>query len=305
MTVSAATIASLPIGVLERQLAGEGIRLVAPPFRFHLRSNVAALAAALHALYSDYTLGDADGFDDFSIHLTRRRPLRPKVFFECDGAQPFEPLPLAQAFPLLEWGMNWCISSHCHRYLISHAAVVERNGCAIVLPAPPGSGKSTLCALLVGHGWRLLSDELALLEPESGLLVPVPRPVSLKNTSIEVIRQRYPALALGSLVHDTIKGTVGHFRPPAASIARAAERARPGYVIFPRYAAGAPTALTPLPRAQALMRLASNTFNYDLLGELAFEALARLIAGAESCEFQYHDAGEALTTFDRLAGVAG
>jgi predicted ATPase len=30
----------------------------------------------------------------------------------------------------------------------------------VILPAPPGSGKSTLCAALVTRGWRLLSDEL-------------------------------------------------------------------------------------------------------------------------------------------------
>ncbi len=305
MTAPATTIGSLPIDVLAHRLGGNGVHLVAPPFRFHLRSNVAALATALHSLYADYLLEDANGFDDFSLRVTRRRLLRPKVYFDSDGSQPFEPLPLAQAFPLLEWGMNWCISSHCHSYLISHAAVIERNGCTVVLPAPPGSGKSTLCALLVGHGWRLLSDELALLEPATGLLVPVPRPVSLKNASIELIRQRYPALSLGSLVHDTIKGTVGHFKPPPDSIARAHERARPSYVIFPRYAAAAPTTLTPLPRAQAFMRLAENTFNYDLLGELAFDALADLIAGAGTCEFQYHNADEALAAFDRLAGATG
>ena len=44
------------------------------------------------------------------------------------GILPFAPLPLDQAFPMLEWGLNWCVSAHCHQYLIFHAAVVEKSG---------------------------------------------------------------------------------------------------------------------------------------------------------------------------------
>ena len=72
------------------------------------------------------------------------------------------------------------------RYLIIHAAVVERNGFALLLPAPPGSGKSTLCAGLIHHGWRLLSDELALIDPETATLQAIPRPVSLKLSLIHI-----------------------------------------------------------------------------------------------------------------------
>ena len=57
---------------------------------------------------------------------------------------------------------------HAHQYLIIHAAVVEKNGLAAILPAPPGSGKGTLTAGSVLSGWRLLSDELTLIDRLSG-----------------------------------------------------------------------------------------------------------------------------------------
>jgi len=299
-----AQLSTLTEAEIRERLQNGGLVLHTPPFRFRVRSNVTSLATVLRTLYSDYSLGDDEGFDDFTVTLRKTRPFRAKVHFESDGGQPFEPLPLAQAFPMLEWGFNWCISSHCHNYMITHAAVIERKGCSIILPAPPGSGKSTLCALLVGHGWRLLSDELALLEPSTGLLVPVPRPISLKNASIELIRQRYPDLQLGSLVRDTIKGTVGHFRPPAESVSRSAELGTPTHVIFPRYRAGAATALAPLTRGTAFMRLAQNTFNYDLLGQKSFEAMGQLIASVAAYDFEYQDADAAIACFERLAGGA-
>lgn len=294
-------LSSLTEAQVRERLENGGLALLTPPFRFRIRSNVAGLAATLRTLYADFPLGQEQGFDDFTVSLQKTRPFRPKVHFESDGGQPFEPLPLSQAFPMLEWGFNWCISSHCHTYMITHAAVIEQNGCTIILPAPPGSGKSTLCALLVGHGWRLLSDELALLDPRTGLLTPIPRPISLKNASIELIRQRYPALQLGSLVRDTIKGTVGHFQPPSDSVARSGEPGTPTHVVFPRYRSGASTSLVPLARGAAFIRLAQNTFNYDLLGQTGFEALGKLIANVTAYDFEYQDADDAIARFNSLA----
>src|SRR3546814_15972535 len=86
---------------------------------------------------------------------------------------------------MLEWGLNWCIGAHGHQFLIIHAAVIERNGLAAILPGAPGSGKSTLTACLVHNGWRLLSDEMALVSLQDGGLTALARPISLKNRRSE------------------------------------------------------------------------------------------------------------------------
>jgi HprK-related kinase A len=203
---------------------------------------------------------------------------------------------------MFEWGLNWCISSRAHRYLIIHAAVVEKNGRAAILPAPPGSGKSTLCAALVGRGgWRLLSDELTLLRLDDGLIEPVPRPVSLKNGAIDVIGRYLPSPVFSRAVTDTVKGTVAHMKAPAASILRAHETAAPAWLIFPRYEAGVATLLEPVPRARAFMRVADNAFNYSVLGGRGFTALGRMIDEVDSHALSYSVLDEALDLFDRLA----
>jgi len=150
-------------------LGGPGLNLRTGLFVNRIFSTIPSVGEGLRLLYADYPLSEANGFADFYVHLDRPRGLRrwfhPQVQFRFDVATPFKPLPLQHAFPMLEWGLNWCISSHCHQYLVIHAAVVEKDGHAMILPAPPGSGKSTLCAGLVARGWRLLSDELTLIDP--------------------------------------------------------------------------------------------------------------------------------------------
>ena len=132
------------------------------------------------------------------------------------------------AGPVLEWGLNYCIGKKAHRFVSVHAAVVEKQGRALILSAPSSSGKSTLCAALVYSGWRLFSDEFALIEPSSGLLFPAPRPVALKEAAIEIIRGRHPDVVYGPEKRDVEGLRFVHARPPSDSVRRAREVAGPG-----------------------------------------------------------------------------
>jgi hypothetical protein len=296
----------LPRAELQRQLAGSGVWMRTGPFSLKLQSRVPFVAEGLAELYGQFEVRSAhEAFADFHVSVNPpggvRRWLRPQVSFSFDGMQPFKPLPRDQAFPMLEWGLNWCVSTQAHQYLIIHAAVVEKNGLAAILPAPPGSGKSTLTAGLVLSGWRLLSDELTLIHRKTGLIQPLPRPVSLKNQSIDVIRRFNPEVYINRASRDTVKGTVAHMRPPRDSVLRQHEAVRPGWVIFPQWQAGAATALTPRSRAQTFMFLAQNAFNYSHLGADGFRVGTTLIDAATCYDFRYSDLHEAVRAFDRLA----
>jgi len=255
-------------------------------------------------MYADYPQEGDDAFVDFYVSLapprTPRRWFRPQVLFFFDGSVPFKPLPLDQAFPLFEWGLNWCVAKHVNQYLILHAGVVEKGGHAVIMAAPPGSGKSTLCAALVARGWRLLSDELALVSPEDGRLTPLPRPVSLKNESIDVIRSFAPGVTIGRESADTTKGTVAHMKVPNDSITRAHEHAIPTWVICPKYEPGAPARLEPRSKGQAFMYVIKNAFNYSVLGVRGFQTVAALIDTCDCYDFTYSGLDEAIDVFDAL-----
>ena len=296
----------LPPAELRRQLAGAGVWLRTGPFSLKVQSRIPSVMEGLAELYGQFEVRSAhEAFADFHVSVNPphglRRWLRPQVSFSFDGMQPFKPLPRDQAFPMLEWGLNWCVSTQAHHYLIIHAAVVEKNGLAAILPAPPGSGKSTLTAGLVLSGWRLLSDELTLINRKTGLIQPLPRPVSLKNQSIDVIRQFSPEVYINRASHDTIKGTVAHMRPPRDSVLRQHETARPGWVIFPKWEAGAPATLTPRSLAQTFMFLAQNAFNYSHLGADGFRVGTSLIDQTRCFDFHYSQLSDAVAAFDHLA----
>lgn len=280
----------------------------APPFCFRIVSRSRPLADAFFSVYSDYELLDNLAFIDFELELKPvggfRRFYRPLISLDFDGDSPFDPLPAAQAFPLLEWGLNWCVTSNAHQYLMFHSAVLAKGDVAVLLPAPPGSGKSTLCAALMLSGWRLLSDELALIEPGSGMVVPFVRPVSLKNDSIALVRERFPSAILTQSVVDTVKGTVAHLRPSVGSIASARFKARPRFVVFPRFSKGGHLAVERLRSAEATVELAKNAFNLPVLGALGFDALTSVGQGCESFVLRYERLEQAIFWFDQLVEPA-
>lgn len=297
-------ISDLTDSDFDNRLKKGGIWFQTGLFSIHLQTAVTTVAQEIKSLYADYPLISPADFADFHISLDYPRNLRrwfkPQILFLFDGRAPFQPMPADQAFPILEWGLNWCVSTQVNDYLIIHAAVIEKQGYAAILPAPPGSGKSTLCAALVCRGWRLLSDELALIRMNDGKIVPLPRPVSLKNASIDIIRQYEPTSIFSRKVTDTIKGTVAHMKSPADSVLRAREPAQAGWIIFPKYQAGETTRLEPLSRARTFMRIADNAFNYSLAGRKGFEVLSDVITHCNCYEFTYSDLDEAVETFSRL-----
>ncbi len=276
------------------------------PFQLTLRSRLAQPARLVHRLYGDCEVLEPSGqINDFHLQLRRprtlRRWLRPQVEFVAEGATPFSPLPVESAFPMLEWGLNWCVATTAHQFLMLHAAVVEKNGRAVLMPAFPGSGKSTLCAALVHNGWRLLSDEFGLVRPGSCEYVPFPRCIPLKNESIDLIRGFAPQAVMGPTFVKTRKGDVAHVKPPAESVRRADETARAAYVIFPRYRPGETARLLPIARSRAFMKLCTNSFNYEIMGAAGFTTVAGLIRASECRLCHFSDLDEVLRLFDTLA----
>lgn len=300
-----ARVGDLSPGAFKARLAGSGVDVRIGPFDLRVRARARGLAAPLHALWRDYPLLSGPRVLHAHVEVRDRwhwwpRPQR-MLRFIVDGRAPHDDMPAGQALPVLEWGINLVIALRFHCYLMLHAAVLERGGRALLLPAWPGHGKTTLCAALCHRGWRLFSDEFGLLRPGTRELVPLPRPMPLKNASIDVIRRFAPQAFLGPTIPNTRKGTIAHVRPPEASAASASRTATAAWLVFPRWEEGAPLTLEEIPKSEGYMQLATNAFNYEMLGEAGFATARDLIEGTRCFRLVYSDLEAAVARLTALA----
>jgi HprK-related kinase A len=264
--------------------------------------------SAFKELYATHPVSISGGDYDFDIAISPpslwRRWFRRNATFEFCGQTPFLPMDVAHAHAMFEWGLNWAIAAHFHNYLILHSAVVEWEGKGVLLSAQSGSGKSTLAAELSLQGWRLLSDELALIDGDLHL-IPLARPVSLKNNSIEIIRSRHPMATLGPPARDTHKGTVAHLMAPHFAVAQNRVHAIPKLIVFLKWSANSQLSVESVGSGQAALRLIDQAFNYSILGVKGFERLVALVRRAEAWNIEYSSLDEARVALEDLVRERG
>ncbi len=298
------TLSTLGGDELRRCLSGPaGLRLSVGPYRYAISSPLAVVARGLETLYGDFGIAPEQEFADFHVGLGPDgliQRCRGRAVFSFDEMQPFGSIPVSQAHAFLEWGMNWCLSVTMHEYLKLHAAVVARGDCAVVMPGLPGAGKSTLCAALALRGWRVLSDEHALIVPGTCSVIPVNRPVSLKNESIQLIQSYEPSAIIGPISDDTHKGRVAHLKADMAPGSHDCAPVTVRYMLFPRYRCRATLRLQPRARSESFMFAAHHSFNYSLLGEAGFDAMAAYVDAVECLDLLYSDLDAAVAVFEQL-----
>lgn len=297
------TLADAGPAAIGNALGGAGLWLDVGLATLRLRSDCPHLASQLHAVYRHFPWLDAAPWADLHLDLMRLRGptgwLNPRVRVHCDGQLPFDPFPMDSPLPLMEWSANWMIGRRCNDHLLLHAGVVERGGLAVLMPALPGSGKSTLTAALSLRGWRLLSDEFGAVQLDSGLLRPVLKPAALKNESIGVIRRLAPQAELGPAFPKTRKGTVAHLAPSLDAVNRRHVAAEPAVVLLPRWHAGEKTQFIPVDPRMAFSTLAFNAFNYAVLGDVGFRRVVGLVRQCMAWQLIYSDLEDALSELDR------
>ena len=263
-----------------------------------------ALQRQIGDLYGLYPQHGPDALPDLTITLRRqnRRPtlFRHEIRVLANGHAPYPSVPVRWAVPVIEASINWFVWRYVARVLLIHAAVIERDGRTVLLPGPSGAGKSTLCAALLARGWRLLTDEIAMVRPQDGRLQPHPRPISLKDGAIDIVAGMLPDAHFSERFAHATKGAIAFMRPPTRSIEMAGETATPAVVAFPRYRPGSGLELARIEKAQAFMRLIESSANYLMLLETGFETLANLVESCDHYSLVYESLEDAVAVIERL-----
>jgi len=296
-------VGQIPLREFSMLISNQGLRVVIGPFNVCITTTYQPLIVQLHKLYKNYELAQ-DEIAEFHVRIVATRPIRKPlsvyVRFLLDGQSPFADFPEEQALAVLEWGINLAIAIRVNNLMLLHSAVLERNGHVLLFPAWPGSGKTTLSTVLCHRGFRLFSDEFGLMDPQAGVFFPIPRLMPLKNESINVVKNYLPEAIFGQEIPNTQKGTVAHVRPPEESMRRAQESAKAKWIIFPKWIANSKMDLLSLPDSEAFMLLASNSFNYEILGETGFQAVTSLIKTCICYKLVYSEFDDVLAAIQTL-----
>ena len=187
---------------------------------------------------------------------------------------PYEPLAVAFLF----WHLNIAVVAESDRYLLLHAAAATYNGAAIVLPAAKDSGKSTLVARLVQRGCGYLTDEATAIDPVTLAVDPYAKPLAIEEGSWGVLADLRPDLEDRFLPYAREQWHVApdSIRPDAISKA-----CPPRLIVSPHYEAGARTTFEEISRAQAVLLMAENAFNFESHKAGGLETLAEVASGCE------------------------
>lgn len=173
-----------------------------------------------------------------------------------DGTIERRDIALDEIGPTVKW-LLWESAINTHDFFLNiHAGVVGDGTGAIMLPAAPGSGKSSLTAALCRSGFDYFSDEIALLEEPDLSVRPVPLAICVKSTGWDVMTPLFPAIPT-LRIHRRGDGKIVRYVPPPPC--RRGSRRDRSYpvqtIVFPRYMTGTDSRLVPISRVDALSRL--------------------------------------------------
>ena len=160
-----------------------------------------------------------------------------------------------------------------------HAAAVARDGRALLIVGPGGSGKSSLATELVDMGYCYLGDDVIPVDPVSGTAYPFPVTPAVRSAP----GGRLPRGAVATLPRVEVE----------LDATRVASAPVPvGLVVFPAYT-GRLVEMRRWPPARTALDLLRHCLSFDRHGEQTVRALCPLAATWPAIGLRFDDAGRA------------
>jgi len=264
-------------------------------FAFRLRTNQPEVRACLKGLYGQFReSGPGECWTDATIWgngseqfcWSLEKPERPDE--SRRGTQEC----VRHALLQLEACLCESVIRSQERRPAIHGAALLCGDTGMLVVGRSGAGKSTLSMALARRGFALASDDVALADPDTLEILPIPRCIHLDDRSVALLVEdglRFPTTPQGSAFLSPRDFGVAEI-PPC--------RARK--LVFVCGTRGEVPRLTAISQAEMAARLLQETG----LGPLnnAETVLSRLAAGADCYQLQ---PGPLAQTADALAGVMG
>lgn len=205
-----------------------------------------------------------------------------------NGSPPEVIIERGRVMPLLEREINQYLVGQLANRLLLHAAAATYGKRAIILPATAGAGKTSLVAGLVQRGCGYLTDELVIIHRRTNSIVPFPKAMSLKEGSFALFE------SLGPDPTGPEYDRVWYLDPERLRPGSVVKRPTPiGWVVLPRYEAGATTRIESLTVGETVLGLFENTVNIARHKEKGLDRLIGIAKKAPGYRLVFGDLDEA------------
>ncbi len=174
-----------------------------------------------------------------------------------------------------------------------HAGCSASRDGAVILPGLWGRGKSTLVQGLYKNDWLFLSDDVAPINPRTGMAIPFPGTPQIRELSERVLR-RDEIGSLSKLAVPIDPQRVGAGGVPVTGI------------IFPHFTPGAKTRFETVPPAQAVGELLENCLSFVNNTDMTVAALCALVENLPAYRLVFSDSRDAAQCIvDQQGAAAG
>ncbi|MDQ3952291.1 MAG: hypothetical protein M3279_04910 [Actinomycetota bacterium] len=188
----------------------------------------------------------------------------------------------------LRYRMLELCEERLQRFVTLHAAAVARGADLVLLAGESGAGKTTLTLALLEGGWTYLSDDLAPVSPETGLVHPFPKPLGVKDPAAwATLRDAYSGSSLDP--------PSGSFLVPATRWAIAPGPLPVRLLVFPRFTAGGALDVEPVSAAKGAALASAYVRRLD---PATVVLLHRLCSGASCLRLGYGSSDAARTALE-------
>ena len=200
----------------------------------------------------------------------------------------------------LEYKIYTLLIDRLSNYYLIHAGVVAHNDKAIVLPASPGGGKTTLIAGLIKNGFTYFTDEIGIIDPHTLEVYPFLKPLNMKIGSLPLFDNFEPEMELIDENEMSIEDKIHHVFVKSASVQTINKPVAVGKIVFVRYNPNEKSTLTPISRANAIFEMAKCSFNQYRFKDEGIAILDRLARGCECYQLKFDHVGNAVDLLKSL-----
>lgn len=257
-------------------------------FPFRLRTNVGDAQALLAGLYRNFVAPNLNGSEQEAVLESGLGAQFSWQLGEKSGAAST----LSGALWSLEAALCEAIIRSQRRLIALHAATIPVGNSAALLAASSETGKTTLSLALARRGFPAAGDDVALLEPETLTVLPIPRCFHLDDRGTALLQA--DGLSLPAA------WTRFRFLVPDDFGVPAQPSYRARCLIFMRGPRAWRASLDPISQAEMTARLLSETGQGPLADSETIAAICRLAAGASCFKLTPGPLGE---TADAVAAL--